>query len=155
MTTNAHEVEATPINVTFSLSSPGARVVYVALFFNNWSAELPSPLPLSPGVHQKSGGMMVRDLVPLRQVKPGLWRCELPLSPGWHEYLFLVDHAWVMDPDALEVCPDGTGGFNAALMVKPVDRPGREGLGAERRAAGGNPGLRRPPPSDSNLSASG
>ena len=136
MTTPPAETEATPVTVTFTLSSPGAQVVHVAVFFNNWSAELPSPCPVTPGVWQEKSKMMVRHLVSLGLVQPGLWRCELPLLPGWHEYLFLVDHAWVMDPEAPEVCSDGAGGFNAARMVEPLTASHNPpvGLGASRRA---------------------
>jgi hypothetical protein len=85
--------------------------------------------------------MMVRDQVPLEQVEPGLWRCELSLSRGWYEYLFLVDGTWVMDPDAPEVCPDGAGGMNAARMVEPVaaghkiSRPAADAGGRSRHSA--------------------
>lgn len=106
-----------PVNVTFSLSSPGARAVDVAIFFNNWSAELPLPPQMSQGEFRWKGPMTVRSVAPLRQEQPGLWCCELPLLQGWYEYLFLVDGEWVMDPEASEVCPDGAEGFNAARMV--------------------------------------
>ena len=119
MTTPPAETEATPVTVTFTLSSPSARVVHLAVFFNNWSAKLPCPVTATAGGWQGNSQMMVRHLVPLELVQPGLWCCELPLLPGWHEYLFLVDHAWVMDPEAPEVCSDGAGGFNAARMVDP------------------------------------
>ena len=120
MTTDSTEAEATPASVTFSLSILGARIVHVAIFFNHWSAKLLFPPRVNPEVDQVKSNRMVRVLAPLTQVHPGLWRCELPLMPGWHEYLFLVDQVWVMDPDAPEVCPDGEGGFNAARMVEPV-----------------------------------
>jgi len=139
MATNTAGTEATPVTVTFTLSSPGAQAVHLAVFFNNWSAELPSPCPVTSGVWQGKNKMMVRHLVSLELVQPGLWRCELPLLPGWHEYLFLVDQVWVLDPDAPEVCPDGAGGFNAARMVEPLTAGHKiahppVGLGAGRRA---------------------
>ncbi len=105
-----------PVNVTFSLSSPGAHAVDVAIFFNDWSAELPLP-QVSEDKFKWKGSMAVRAIAPLKQEQPGLWCCELPLLQGWYEYLFLVDGEWVMDPDAPEVCPDGAGGVNAARMV--------------------------------------
>lgn len=139
MTTDTAGTEATPVTVTFTLFSPGARVVYLAVFFNNWSAELPCPRAVIPGTWQGKSQMMVRHLVPLGLVQPGLWGCALPLLPGWHEYLFLVDQTWVLDPDAAEVCPDGAGGFNAARMVEPVPAshrilPPPVGHGAGRRS---------------------
>jgi hypothetical protein len=106
------------VKVPFSLSSPGARAVSLAIFFN----QAPRSPALADDAHrggkEERSVMMVRDLVPLQQPKPGLWRCEVNLAPGWYEYLFLVDGAWVMDPDAAEVRPDGAGGFNAARKVE-------------------------------------
>ena len=118
MNTVSPVADATPVTVTFSLSAVGARAVSVAFFFNQWSAELPPPERPEEGAPQDKDHLMVRALVGLREMKPGLWRCETPLSPGWHEYLFLVDGAWVMDPDAPEICADYSGGFNAARMVE-------------------------------------
>lgn len=120
MSLNAPAAAVPTVNVTFSLSSPGARAVDVAFFFNAWSTEAPFPPQMSRGELKWKGPMSVRSVMPLKQEKPGLWCCELPLLRGWYEYLFLVDGAWVMDPDATEVCPDGAAGFNAARMVEPV-----------------------------------
>ncbi len=105
------------INVPFALNSPGARNVYVALFFNEWAAFLrPAQCePVSQVVRP-----MVREWVRLEQVRPGLWSGEVALPVGRHEYLFLVDGTWVVDPEALDVCPDGDGSFNAVRSVVPA-----------------------------------
>jgi len=104
--------------VVFTLSSPGARSVWLAFFFNQWTSGQDSG---SFARHEPVHGdhLMVRELVRLTQAKPGQWSCEIKLSPGRHEYLFLVDGAWVMDPDAAEVCQDLNGGFNCARLVQP------------------------------------
>jgi len=109
--------DPSPISVAFSLVSPGARTVFVAIFFNQWSADLPVPKHGKRNQPPNKDHLMVRQMVGLEQTMPGQWRCEVLLAPGWHEYLFVVDGAWVMDPAAPEVCPDCAGGFNAALMV--------------------------------------
>ena len=129
MSNNAPAVGVPTVNVTFSLSSPGAHAVAVAIFLNEWSAELPLPHKMKRDELKWKGPMTVRAMMPLKQVKPGLWCCELPLLRGWYEYLFLVDGEWVMDPEAPEVCPDGANGFNAGRMVEPV----AAGAGGGRR----------------------
>jgi hypothetical protein len=119
MGTDLQGTDLPPIRVTFSLSSPGARKVSVAIFFNQWSDQLPLPKRVTGDESQSKDHLMVREFVQLNQAAPGLWSCEISLAPGWHEYLFLVDGTWVMDPDAPETCPDYVGGFNAARMVGP------------------------------------
>lgn len=90
----------------------------VAIFFNQWSVEsaLAGSAKIDEPVHKDH--LMVRTMVELAEVRPGQWHCVMPLSPGWYEYLFVVDGAWVMDPNAPEICPDGVGGFNSARMVE-------------------------------------
>lgn len=123
MSTSRPAVESEPINAAFSLSSPGARSVSVALFFDRWTTELPAAEPGSDCESPYGDYQMVRQLVRLNQVKPGLWHAETPLPPGWHEYLFLVDGAWVMDPEATNICPNDAGGFSAVRIVAPEPMP--------------------------------
>ena len=130
MSLKASTAAVAPVNVTFSLSSPGARAVEVAIFFNDWSAELPLPSQMSRGELIEKGRMTVRAMAPLKQEQPGRWCCELPLLQGWYEYLFLVDGEWVMDPEASEICPDGAEGFNAARMVVATGDNGTHPAGA-------------------------
>jgi hypothetical protein len=103
--------------VVFSLLSPGARSVWLAFFFHEGSS---GARPASFAHREAMDGdhLMVRELVRLEQVSPGRWHCELPLPPGRHEYLFLVDGTWVMDPEASEVCHDRDGGFNCTRLVQ-------------------------------------
>jgi hypothetical protein len=112
---------ATTVNLTFSLSSAGARTVYLAIFFPANCTDTPLPFQVPRGDCQPKGHLMVREMVPLQEVSQGVWRCDLSRAPGRYEYLFLVDGSWVMDPDATEVCSDGAGGYNAARTVPPID----------------------------------
>jgi plastocyanin len=42
-----------------------------------------------------------KQATPLRVTKPGIWSAQVALTPGRHEYAFLVDgKRWVADPDA-------------------------------------------------------
>jgi hypothetical protein len=91
--------------VSFSHSCRGARSVCVAIFFQEW---------LPP---------LVRTLLQLSEVKPNLWCGEIALSPGWCEYLFLVDGEWVPDLNAAKKCPDGAGEFISARWVEPFVYP--------------------------------
>ena len=53
----------------------------------------------------------------LHQTAPGLWTITLPLSPGVHDYAFVIDgRRWVTDPFAVSV-QDGFGGTNSRLTL--------------------------------------
>ncbi|MDO8541485.1 MAG: glycogen-binding domain-containing protein [Opitutaceae bacterium] len=129
--------------VSFSLAIPGARSVWLAVFFSDWPPELArgSHLPWSGrGARAPS---LVRTLVRLRELTPAVWSGEVSLHPGWCEYMFLVDGVWVLDPNALEKCPDGDGDFSSARRVEScVDheavrpRPARSVIPAPDDAAG-------------------
>jgi len=139
MPTKISAPDPSHVDVTFALSSPGARAVSLAIFFNQWSVELPVSERPNRDESLSKDHLMVRALMRLQQVTPGQWRCAMPLSPGWYEYLFIVDGAWVMDPEAPEICPDGADGFNAARMVESATAAGQ----VSRIAAGGARGMRR------------
>src|SRR5476649_2905223 len=123
MSPNNSTADALPVNAAFTLSSPGARSVSVAIFFNRWSAGLPSAEPTDHDGSPYGQHQMVREIVRLKQVKPGQWQGETSLAHGWHEYLFLVDGSWVMDPEATNVCPNDAGGFSAVRIVAPEPWP--------------------------------
>jgi hypothetical protein len=59
----------------------------------------------------------------LREVAPDTWVAVVPLEPGVHDYLFVVDgREWVSDPVASPVS-DGFGGTNSRLfLVPPANR---------------------------------
>lgn len=96
--------EAPPVYVRFVLYAPGAGRVAVAGTFNQWNADA---APLAP------------------TLTPGLWTVTLPLSPGQHQYVFLVDgQRWVTDPAAPTV-DDGFGRRNSLVAVSAQGGGGR------------------------------
>jgi Glycogen recognition site of AMP-activated protein kinase len=93
-----------PVYVRFVLYAPGAGRVAVAGTFNHWDADAG---PLAP-THT-----------------PGLWTATLPLLPGQHQYVFLVDgQRWVTDPAAPTV-DDGFGRQNSVVAVSAQGGGGR------------------------------
>ncbi len=78
---------------------PGAECVCVAGTFNNWDPES----------------------LPLKAERDGSWTIELPLSPGRHEYRFIVDGCWVDDPRAEQYVPNAFGGVNGLLEVRAAE----------------------------------
>lgn len=74
-------------------TDPIANRVFVAGTFNDWNA----------------------DATALAQVSPGNWQVKQPLSPGRHEYLFVVDGKWTPDPLALLSAPNPHGGVNSVV----------------------------------------
>ena len=128
MNNNATTPDKLEKEVSFSHSCQGARSVCVAIFFK----EIMPP--------------MVRTLQRLRETKPGYWCGDITLSPGWCEYLLLVDGEWVPDLNAAQQCPDGIGDFISACWVGPLVQPdiirlrppliaARRHRGAARRSA--------------------
>jgi hypothetical protein len=80
--------------VQFRLDAPDAGGVRLAGSFTGWEPE-----------HT------------LHQMAPGIWSILVPLEPGVHDYVFVVDgEEWVVDPAAPAV-DDGFGGVNSRLSV--------------------------------------
>lgn len=49
----------------------------------------------------------------------GWWSITLPLGPGRHEYLFLIDGStWLVDPHGTATADDGFGGKNSVLYLQ-------------------------------------
>lgn len=85
-----------PVLVRFVLEARGAKEVMLAGSFNDWST----------------------DAVKLEDAnQDGLFVATVPLRPGLHEYMFLVDGVWVTDPAVSERRPDGFGRQNALLRL--------------------------------------
>jgi hypothetical protein len=83
----------------FVLAAPDARQVTLAGDFTDW---------------QPAHAMT--------RTGPGVWTVVVPLSPGIHNYAFIVDgERWVPDPNAPAV-DDGFGGMNSRLAVLAPDR---------------------------------
>jgi hypothetical protein len=114
-------------NVRFHLAAPGARSVYVAIFFGDGST--PSPLPVLCAAELAEVPDRIRHLVPLRETQPGLWCGELPLMPDRHDYLFLVDSVWTRVPNAAQVCRAApTGPSHSTTPPEPAAAVGAHSL---------------------------
>ncbi|MEP2775383.1 MAG: glycogen-binding domain-containing protein [Luteolibacter sp.] len=60
----------------FSCKAPDAQKVYLSGTFNNWDDVL----------------------IPMRRHENGIWTTIIDLSPGRHEYKFIVDGEWCCTP---------------------------------------------------------
>ena len=91
-------VVVTEILVEFSLAAPGATTVAVAGDFSGWES----------------------DFVLEDADEDGIWTGRIPMTPGLHKYMFVVDGTdWVTDPRAQRYSDDGFGNRNAVLAVAP------------------------------------
>ncbi len=91
-------VAVTQILVEFSLEAPGATTVAVAGDFSGWETNF---------VLEDADG-------------DGIWTGRVPITPGLHKYMFVIDGTdWVTDPGAQRYADDGFGNRNAVLAVAP------------------------------------
>ena len=91
-------VAVTEILVEFSLEAPGATTVAVAGDFSGWASDF---------VLDDADG-------------DGIWTGRIPITPGLHKYMFVIDGTdWVTDPGAQRYADDGFGNRNAVLAVAP------------------------------------
>lgn len=79
----------------FALHAPDAEQVAVVGTFNNWDAAAR----------------------PLKRDSKGMWRTWMNLAPGTYEYLFVVDGAWVTDPNCSEQVENPYGAHNSVLAL--------------------------------------
>lgn len=87
----------TPAGVRFVVAHAQARSVAIAGTFNEWSAT-----PLAPGS------------------APGTWTITLPLPPGDHRFMYVIDGTeWMSPPHAGEYEEDGFGARNGVIGVPP------------------------------------
>lgn len=86
-----------PLLTRFFITEPTASSVFLAGDFNAWS---PTMLPLNPDNN-------------------GHWFTEVHIPPGRHEYLFVVDGEWRLDPLAQRV-PNAYGGENSVVEISPL-----------------------------------
>jgi hypothetical protein len=85
--------------VRFELVAPSAERVALAGSFNDW---------------QPDGIQLTRN------AETGAWTGTVPLRPGEHQYLFVIDGAeWLPDPDAHAQVDDGFGQTNSVIVVSP------------------------------------
>jgi aminoglycoside/choline kinase family phosphotransferase len=89
--------------VRFVLADAGAHTVSLVGDFNEWEKRAN---PLTPD-------------------KPGVWSTQVALTPGRHEYAFVVDgKRWVADPSAEHVADE----FDTPSSVVTVGRDGMGGI---------------------------
>ena len=92
----AGPAEATTVYVQFLLEAPQARSVAIAGDFNDWQPEVHLEDPDGDGV----------------------WTGRIPMRPGVHHYMFVIDGSeWQTDPRAERYTDDGFGNRNAVLVV--------------------------------------
>lgn len=82
--------------VQFMYVAPEAGTVTVAGDFNDWSGE-------EYRLEDPDGD--------------GIWTGSLPIAPGLHKYMFVVDGEWTTDPEADRYVDDGFGNRNALIEV--------------------------------------
>ena len=88
---------AQEVFVQFALEAPGANSVAVAGDFSAWEGEYE-----------------LEDLD-----GDGIWTGRVLLSPGVHQYMFVIDGSdWVTDPNAERYSDDGFGNRNAVIAVE-------------------------------------
>jgi hypothetical protein len=85
------------VYVQFVLDAPTATSVAVAGDFSGWEPAFALEDPDGDGV----------------------WSARVPVRPGVHAYMFLVDEtSWLTDPNAARYQDDGFGNRNAVLAVE-------------------------------------
>ena len=79
----------------FALTAPGASSVLLVGDFTNWQ-EQP---------------------IPLQQEDDGLWQVKVDITPGLHQYRFIVDGEWRDDPACGSRVPNPYGGQDSVRNV--------------------------------------
>ncbi len=82
--------------VLFRLRAPKARSVSIVGTFNDWRA---------------------KDLLLRGPDEDGYWYASLVLPRGSHQYKFVVDDAWMVDPENPLKQKDGFGGINSVVEL--------------------------------------
>jgi hypothetical protein len=88
---------STPVRIEYTDAT--ALVVCVAGTFNDWRA----------------------GATPMVGLGDGRWIKELVLPPGRHEYMFVVDGQWRVDPRAADRVPNPFGGENGVVIVPALE----------------------------------
>jgi 1,4-alpha-glucan branching enzyme len=83
------------IPTQFAFPAPGAREVSLAGGFNDWNSKS----------------------IPMRRGHDGVWRRNVPLKPGRHEYRFVADGVWQDDPAAEQRTANAMGSENCVKIV--------------------------------------
>ena len=82
--------------IEFRLHKPPGRTVAVAGTFNAWN-------PLATPLVDESGD--------------GHYKAIVDVPPGRHEYRFVVDGKWHIDPNCAESVRNGYGSVNSIIVV--------------------------------------
>jgi 1,4-alpha-glucan branching enzyme len=80
--------------VTFNVKGEPGSKIYVAGSFNDWD-------PSKNKLVEKKGNFSVSMLVPT----------------GRHEYKFVVNDVWTVDPNCADWVPNGCGSLNSVVVV--------------------------------------
>lgn len=95
--TVAVNAAASVVYVQFRLENAQAHQVALAGTFTGWQPTLQ-----------------------LQQKEPGVWTALVPLRPGVHDYVFVVDGTrWMSDPNAPQQVDDSFGGTNSRISLPP------------------------------------
>lgn len=81
--------------VNFSIKADPDNKVYVAGSFNNWDA----------GKHKLN-------------YADGTYSVSILLPPGRHEYKFVINDVWCIDPECAEWTPNDFGSLNSVVVVE-------------------------------------
>jgi 1,4-alpha-glucan branching enzyme len=81
--------------IQISFEAPAAHEVFVAGDFNGWNLRS----------------------TPLRKDAQGIWRAQIQVSPGPHEYRLIVDGQWQNDPHAAASVANPFGSSNSFVQA--------------------------------------
>jgi len=84
------------VRIQFKVFAPEAKEVLLAGSFNDWSG---------------SSDPMKRD-------KTGAWKKVKMLPQGTHEYKYIVDGVWTLDPESPHTVPNQYGTRNSTIQVR-------------------------------------
>ncbi|HIJ79862.1 MAG: isoamylase early set domain-containing protein [Desulfobulbaceae bacterium] len=93
--TTKQKTKKTIPSTEFSLIAPEANEVYLVGDFNQWNG----------------------DGFRMRKFKDGSCKKTVKLSPGRHEYRFVVDGQWCTDPINKERCANPFGSENSVIVI--------------------------------------
>lgn len=82
--------------VELKCSAPNAGKVCIAGKFNDWNT----------------------TSMPMKKSADGTWKLKIKLSPGKHEYKFVVDGTWVQDESCTETTLNSFGTYNSVVSVE-------------------------------------
>lgn len=81
--------------VEFTFDAPEAQQVLLVGDFTQWDS---NPIRLA-------------------REEQGVWRARVPLTPGCHEYRYIVDGVWQCDPCCCDCVPNPFGSCNCLVHV--------------------------------------